>query len=86
MDDCEAAIARDPSYAKAHVRLGQAHGSLGDWAAAVGCYTRAAALEPDNATTAVALKSAKAKVLRPNRLAQLDPHTRLPMTGGKVPL
>lgn len=56
LDDCDAALARDPNYVKGHVRMAASHAALGDWAAAVEAYETANRLEPGNAGTMAALK------------------------------
>jgi len=59
LDDCDASLARDPNYVKGHIRMAASHAALGDWAAAVGCYEAANALEPGNAGTMTALKQVR---------------------------
>lgn len=62
VDDCEAAVALQPTYAKAVARLGLAYYFLGNYEKSVESYEMSVALEPDNKSSADALAKAKAKL------------------------
>lgn len=59
--DCERSIEIDPTYYKAHYRLGQACASLEEWPAAVTAFTRAKALNPSDARVGEQLAQAEAR-------------------------
>jgi len=62
IDDCEAAIERDESYAKAHSRLGLAHAALSEWPKSIKAHQRALELDPTNKQTPTYIKQAEAKM------------------------
>ena len=62
IDDCEAAIERDESYAKAHSRLGLAHAALSEWPKCIKAHQRALELDPTNKQTPPYIKQAEAKM------------------------
>lgn len=62
VDDCESAVALQPTYGKAVARLGLAHYFLGNYEKSVESYEMSVALEPDNKSSADALAKAKAKL------------------------
>ena len=62
VDDCEAAISLNSTYAKAYSRLGFAHFYLEDYEAAVEAYEKALRLDPNNAQVKTYLRQAKAKL------------------------
>uniref|UniRef100_A0A1B6KFW2 SGTA homodimerisation domain-containing protein n=1 Tax=Graphocephala atropunctata TaxID=36148 RepID=A0A1B6KFW2_9HEMI len=59
IQDCKTALKYDPSYSKAHGRLGLAYASLNQHEEAVKHYKRAVDLEPDNDTYKSNLKHAE---------------------------
>eukprot|EP00617_Octactis_speculum_P022240 CAMPEP_0185746028 /NCGR_PEP_ID=MMETSP1174-20130828/4433_1 /TAXON_ID=35687 /ORGANISM="Dictyocha speculum, Strain CCMP1381" /LENGTH=390 /DNA_ID=CAMNT_0028420383 /DNA_START=17 /DNA_END=1189 /DNA_ORIENTATION=+ len=61
VDDCNAAIERNPAYAKAYTRLGLAQQALNDWSSAVENHKKAVELEPSNKSSAQYLKTAQQK-------------------------
>eukprot|EP00529_Nitzschia_sp_RCC80_P017522 CAMPEP_0113448152 /NCGR_PEP_ID=MMETSP0014_2-20120614/4615_1 /TAXON_ID=2857 /ORGANISM="Nitzschia sp." /LENGTH=825 /DNA_ID=CAMNT_0000339347 /DNA_START=255 /DNA_END=2732 /DNA_ORIENTATION=- /assembly_acc=CAM_ASM_000159 len=64
--DSERALALQPSYAKAHARLGLAHFLLSDYRNAMEAYTVALKYEPDNKSSKSYLEKAKKKVAAMN--------------------
>lgn len=62
VNDCEAAIALQPTYAKAVARLGLAYYFLGNYEKAVESYEMSVSLEPDNKSSAEALEKARRKL------------------------
>jgi small glutamine-rich tetratricopeptide repeat-containing protein alpha len=68
-DDCEAAVALQPTYAKAVARLGLAYYFLGNYEKAVDSYEMAVTLEPENKSSSDALQKAKNKLNKQNGVA-----------------
>lgn len=64
--DSERALALQPTYAKAHARLGLAHFLLGDYRMAMEAYTVALKYEPDNKSSKSYLEKAAKKVASMN--------------------
>jgi small glutamine-rich tetratricopeptide repeat-containing protein alpha len=62
VNDCEAAIALQPTYGKAVSRLGLSYYFLGNYEKAVESYEMSVSLEPDNKASAEALEKAKKKL------------------------
>ena len=62
VDDCEAAIALQPTYAKAVARLGLSYYFLGNYEKSVESYEMSVSLEPDNKSSAEALEKARKKL------------------------
>lgn len=59
--DAEQAIALDPTYGKAHARLGLSQFFMGDYAGAIAAYSRALQFDPDNPASKSYLQKAKAR-------------------------
>ena len=59
--DAEQSLALNPTYGKAHARLGLSQFFMGDYAGAVAAYTRALQFDPDNAASKSYLQKAKAR-------------------------
>lgn len=62
--DSEQSLALNPTYGKAHARLGLSRFFMGDYEGAVEAYTRALQYDPDNAASKSYLQKAKARVDR----------------------
>ena len=74
--DSERALALEPTYGKAHARLGLAHFLLGDYRRAMEAYTVALKYEPDNKSSKSYLEKAARKLAA---LSDLD--LQVPSTG-----
>lgn len=68
INDCQTAIKLDPSYSKAHVRLGIAYSNLQKHADARNAYARAVALDPNNPNYRQNLELAEQQVLQQHSL------------------
>lgn len=62
--DAQAAVALQPSWGKAHYRVGCCFDALGDYVEAVAAFSRAAALEAGDEAVVAALQAARRKLAR----------------------